>query len=68
MAKKEFNHYDWKNYALNESEGSSIFNVDPEMAHKIWDLVTAALQDGSSFDEKFPTASGFFNYLNQNIK
>lgn len=69
MEKKNFNHYDWKRFSINEDNGStSIFKIDPDVAHKVWEIVSSELRDGESFEDKFPTASGFFNFLNKNFK
>lgn len=69
-----FNINEWKfNQRLKELEDSdSIFKIDPKLAHKIWELINGKLEENiigsnNDFVEEFPTASGFFHFLNKNL-
>lgn len=66
--------HEWlKQQELNEED--SVFNIDPKLAHKIWEIITRHLDDYKEFqdslnlfEESFPTASGFFHFLNEKLK
>lgn len=52
---------------------AKIFNIDPKVAHKIWDSIKNYLDNEyelgrGSFEDAFPTASSFFHFLNQELK
>lgn len=75
---EKFNLSDWRlNQKLKELEDSdsdsdSIFKIDPKLAHKIWELINGKLEENiigsnNDFVEEFPTASGFFHFLNKNL-
>lgn len=71
MANEEFDISEWNSKrALGELEEG--FSVDPGLAHKIWEVINNKLGEGTPtfirFEDQFPTASGFANFLNEKIK
>lgn len=67
--------HEWlKQQELNEED--SVFNIDPKLAHKIWEIINEKLEKNrensenwiNDFENEWPTASGFFHFLNEKLK
>lgn len=71
----KFDIGEWINKQIDE-EFESSFNINPSLAHKIWEIIQEQMmkvdKENGNYTEKwldvFPTANGFFHFINNRLK